>query len=362
MILHEGLEEQQLRTYHRRAESETPLCTWWLRYQPDATLFVAQGFEERGLGVLRCLSTSGISIPRVVLGRYKAGTDDNERFRNEFVELAYRVGKNVVELEGVEDGSWVRKEIKATQTRITILDISALSNRALFPALDALHESLLPAALVYSEASSYWPSKENWQDFKHRLGLQSKTTFVGSEFDFEPMLYGGEHRVIVAPKHEGYDTPGAKLALLTFLPFKAARLGALMSWSGYARYILVEGRPRLKRNSWRLDVLREINEKLVLNKEVIELSTFGYLDCLGGLVDHLYNYGILEQYTLHLSPIGSKLQNVATWILSTMLPDLTVIISVPNTYYSEAFSRGVGRSWAFHLLRPDEIKVELADV
>jgi hypothetical protein len=61
---------------------------------------------------------------------------------------------------------------------------------------------------------------------------------------------------------------------------------------------------------------------------------------------------LLKRYNVHMAILGSKLQTVGCWALSRVISSITVITSVPQKYYAEAFSEGVGRSWVFKLTKP----------
>lgn len=78
--------------------------------------------------------------------------------------------------------------------------------------------------------------------------------------------------------HEGYDSAGCRRALIGFLPFKCARLTAVLGDRDYAEFLFIAGRPRLKENSWRLDTLKKINHDIVKDRSVLDMDTFGYSD------------------------------------------------------------------------------------
>lgn len=350
------IEAQQCRLYAELAPPEVPLLSWWRQVRPEATLFVAEGFEQRGFGVLKQLHRAGIRIPQVILGRYSPGLANNDRYRTDFESLSRAVSKQSPQIiENKDDGSWISEGLSLLQAEEVVLDISALSNRGLFGALDVLRNTSLRAALCYSEAASYWPTREAWAAFRQKFDSAAQPE-IGPEFDLQPYLYGGEHRILLVPNHEGYDTPGAKLALVAFLPFKASRLAAILSWAEYTKYILIAGEPRLKKNFWRVQVLKDVNAKQAYGKAILQMPTFGYIDSLMELVAIIEREHVLEECDIHLSPIGSKLQNVACWILSSLIPSITVVLSVPRKYYSEAYSDGIGRSWAFRFNKPGKIQ------
>jgi hypothetical protein len=175
---------------------------------------------------------------------------------------------------------------------------------------------------------------------------------VAERMDEREWLYGGGHRIVFIPRHEGYDVAGSN-ALVAFLPFKSARLAAIMGQEEYSDYLFIAGRPRLAGNQWRLDALKDINATVTRQWPIVEMSTFSYRTALKQLASPLFDEeGLLHHYDVHLAPMGSKLQTFACWVVSCIAPSITVLTSVPGKYFSNAFSLGIGAQWAFPFVRP----------
>jgi hypothetical protein len=152
--------------------------------------------------------------------------------------------------------------------------------------------------------------------------------------------------------HEGYDVAGTS-ALVAFLPFKAARLAAVMNHAEYSQYLFIAGRPRLAENRWRLEALREINRAVTKEWPTAEISTFDYRAAVRQLAGLLFSADSLStRCDIHVAPMGSKLQTLACWVVSRITRALTMVTSVPTRYFPAAYSEGVGESWFFPFLRP----------
>jgi hypothetical protein len=255
------------------------------------------------------------------------------------------------------DGQWVQTGLEWLDADDIILDISGVANRGVFGALDAAVDSSKNVFVGYSEAKEYWPKKPGWRELEKSF---SDNTVLAEMVDEKPWLFSYEHTVEIIPGHEGYDAAGAGRALVAFLPFKCARLAAVLGEEDYREFLFIAGRPRLKKNAWRLDALQKINASLTKEWPVVEMSTFGYRRAFGTLVSSMFSEDLLLcKYDVHLAAIGSKLQTVASWILSRIVGSLTIVTSVPTTYYPQAFSEGIGSSWVFRLVVPQN-RVEKA--
>lgn len=307
-------------------------------------LLMVEGFEERSLGLLRQLARRGVRVPFLVIGRYPVYDDLNARFRPELNLLAERVGgAHTRILDMRDDSAWIHQAMSAADVPGFIVDISALSHRSMFPVLDALADEGRRVLLGYSEAKTYWPTRSEWDKLRNTLTSGER---IAEMVDQKPWLFGSQHSVAPVPRHEGYGGAGRGRALIAFLPYKCARLGAVLGEDTYSRVYFVAGKPRLRSNSWRVQALKTINAPLIGNQPVITIPTFGYRRCARGMMELIFREeSPVQEYDLHLALLGSKLQTLGCWIISRCLESLAVFTSTPEEYYAEAFSEGVGLSW-----------------
>ena len=348
-----SIEQRECERYlHRtRLYSERSLRDWAVSTGFKGGLIIAEGFEERSVGILEKLGRDNARLSSVVVARYIDRESQNNRFRARCEKAAKRIAPGgYITVENHNDGLWIRHAIDLMKCDEIVLDITGISNRALFTALDAAAVSGRTIYVAYSEAKHYWPKKTDWLEFKREL---TGSSTLAEMMDEKPWLFGPQHHVELVPEHEGYDTAGSAGALVAFLPFKCARLGAVLGLGEYSETLFIAGCPRLKRNKWRLEALKEINAPIVGQRIIVEMATFGYRTAFKQLTKLLFGQdALLQRYNVHLAILGSKLQTVGCWALSRIINSITIITSVPQKYYAEAFSEGVGRSWIFKLERP----------
>jgi hypothetical protein len=347
-------ERQLCETYLRRCQDEQPLTEAITRLGNGITLLVAEGFEERSLGVLETLYRSGARLNRVLIGRYETADNLNAVYRKRHERLAQSLAPNEWKIvPNANDGCWIKEAMREAPDPV-VLDITSISNRAMFSSLDAAASLGKGVCLAYTEAREYWPKRSNWRRLKRELKVhQSLAELV----DTQPWLFSYEHRVELIGGHEGYDTAGTGRALVAFLPYKCARLAAVLAVEDYADFVFIAGIPPDQRKHWRVDALKEINESLIKRWPVIEMKTFGYRGALRDLMNLLLEEeSLLWKYDVHFASMGSKLQTVASWLFSCFVPSITMITSVPSRYYREAFSEGIGNSWLFELIPPASVQ------
>jgi hypothetical protein len=166
--------------------------------------------------------------------------------------------------------------------------------------------------------------------------------------DESEWLYSGRNfHVELIKNHEGYDVAGT-CALVAFLPFKRGRLAAVMSHAEYSEYLFIAGRPRLPKNIWRFNALKEINSLVTRDWPIEEMSTFVYRDALKKLATLLFSPDALSnRCDIHVAPLGSKLQTFACWTLSRITSAVTMVTGIPSRYFPNKYSEGIGSSWVF---------------
>ncbi|MEO6194846.1 MAG: hypothetical protein ABIS20_17670 [Thermoanaerobaculia bacterium] len=346
-----SIEEVRLLEFVSKAQGETKLEKYSKSDLLSSALIVVEGFEERSIGVLKSLALRQAKVSTLVIGRYNANTSLNARFRESLEEFAGQVALNGYKVVEVDDSLWVPRALAMCEEDRVIVDVSAVSHKEMFPLLDGLVAERRTTYLAYSEAESYWPTRAEWERLRGSLSGGER---IAELVDEKPWLFGCEHTVGYVPNHEGYGGTARGVALLAFLPYKCARLAAILGEESYSELLFIGGQPRLRKNRWRFRALMEINEPLIGARSVTAMPTFGYKDCVTGLTNLLFRTDRpVQEYDVHLALLGSKLQTVGCWIVATYLPSIVALTSTPREYFPEAFSDGVGESWFFRLVDPN---------
>ena len=353
-MVSDNFEQDFCQKYLDKSKDEMSFEQWIGENPVPVSLILAEGFEERSLGILTKASEMAIKVETLVIGRYKNDTNLNRKYRAKFEMLAEKVcPANWKITNNNNDGIWVAEAMKLVKSEDVVVDITALSNRGLFGTLDS---ALLPdrnVYIAYNEAKEYWPKKTDWEEVKSKFSVSGNISEI---VDTMPWLFSYEHSVELINGYEGYDSAGSEKALVAFLPFKSARLAAIMERDEYSKFLFIIGHPRLEENSWRSEAQIIINERLINNWLKAEMNTFGYRNSLRCLSKLLFDeYSILQKYNVHLAILGSKLQTIGCWIFCNIVRSITCVTGIPLRYFPDAFSEGIGASWIFRLESPKKL-------
>jgi hypothetical protein len=340
--------------YLASSVDESPFQEWKNRCPQNISIITTQGFEERSVGFIESFCNSGLKAASVVIGSHSKHLEANAKYAERFKAAASCVAKDYFFYVSIDnEGCWVKEAIDKSNSPCVVLDITGIGTRGLFEALDTIANCNKQVFIAYTEAMEYWPKHHDWIALKAEL---IDSSALPDAVDEKPWLFGYEHKVELIPGHDGYDSAGTERALVGFLTYKYARLAAVMSAEDYAAFLFIAGRPRLSANEWRYQALLDINRDIVKDRKIVEISTFGYRSALQRFSEIMLDEeSFLQKYDVHLALMGSKLQDVACWVLSCLVPSITVLTAVPSIYYPEAFSDGIGEKWIFPLTSPNNI-------
>jgi len=122
-------------------EDEVMLADYIRSLPDELTIVVAQGFEERTCGILKVLSDARVRVKHAVVARYKTDRGYDNTNTEECEMLSQHVAPNNWDvIPNYNDGDWALSVSLAT-TETVLVDITGISNRAMFRSLDHLENS-----------------------------------------------------------------------------------------------------------------------------------------------------------------------------------------------------------------------------
>ncbi len=312
----------------------------------DDLFLCALGFEERCLTLPRLLRTGGYRSRRAVYFEYATNTGDNDKNQPELLAdlRAISSGVTPLEVDIPNLGNRLRDLVEPIAvpsskgpSRITI-DISAVANRLLVMCLKVLLEYDVNLVILYSEAATYHPTKEEYEKDPEKW---RDDAVLGMEI--------GVSDIYTSPEFAGYHLDPLPDAVILFPTFKAERSKAVISavepsllTNPGGKLIWVLGLPHLEENSWRLEALRDIN-RLAPPMQQYSVSTFDYRDTLP-VLESVYRK-ISDTHKLTLSPLGSKMQALGVALFCYLRPDTRVMFAVPKEYNARQWSGGCRATW-----------------
>lgn len=304
----------------------------------DDFLVMCAGFEDRSLETLKRIVSNGCVGFNVLLIDYLPELKENKTA--EILDLCEKVKTRVYELvydrenpEGI--GDKIVDILKAHSGKIFI-DISAMSRLLIVQALVAVGKSeigFFDINILYSEAEEYPPDEEEVKLKLENSATRSTTIFLSS----------GVFEVTILPELSSVAMQGQPIRLIAFPSFNEDQLAALRSEIQPSFHNLIHGIPPDKKNAWRLDVIKRLNQiddiNITLRTEK-ELSTLDYRATLDYLLEVYDDRGVTDR--IMISPIGSKMQAVAVGIFRTFMDDVQIVYPTPHEFVSpKSYTVGV---------------------
>jgi hypothetical protein len=135
---------------------------------PDELFICALGFEERSLNIPSQLANAGHHSRRAVYLEYSTNRDENAINRRELEECLKRIARSVqaIQIDSLESTAEIRSilggGLDTEEPKRITFDISVASNRSMFRVLGVLLSTDCRLRLLYSEAKTYHPTKQEY--------------------------------------------------------------------------------------------------------------------------------------------------------------------------------------------------------
>jgi len=310
-------------------------------------LLCVLGFEERCLSIPEHLARNGCTADRVILLKYGTNPQDNIRNLPALSKALGKISSHVDQLDAdSEEFPFVLRSllssVKRQDVRVkpnVIFDISVAANRLILLCLKILLDNANSLCVLYSEAKVYHPTEAEYSS--------KPETWLS---DDALALERGVLRVVVSPEHPGHHPDPLPDCIILFPTFKRDRSLAVISAVDPAlniapgkKIVWLLGIPHLSQDQWRIEAMRKINS---LDNESVPqhaVSTFDYKETLVRL-EKIYQER-WKDHKITVSPLGSKLQALATSIFCYLHPDVRVMFAVPKEYNATNFSDGYKALW-----------------
>ncbi len=311
-------------------------------------LVIVAGFEDRALGVLERLASSGSSGFTAIVIKYKPFLKENKiqevhklckNLNAEIIDLTYDrhnpagAGETLLELMN-------EHKIKG---RI-FLDVSAMSRLLIVQSLVAIGKSvrrLSNVRVLYLEASEYPPTEK---EVAAEIKKNENDTIYRTMF-----LSSGVYDVTIVPELSSVAMQGQPVRLIAFPSFNPDQMDSLRGEMHPSYFSFIHGIPPLPENRWRTEKIKLLNHMgKIFNREDKETSTLNYQETLDCLLEIYNDYGDIER--IIIAPTGSKMQTVAVGIFRTFMNDVQVVYPTPKKFSSpHNYTRGIKNIYSLSL-------------
>jgi hypothetical protein len=246
----------------------------------------------------------------------------------------------------------LRLHLLASQPRRVVIDISTMSKLAILLILSVCRGLDVEVTILYAEAKSYGPSREEFEKAKENNEIHRPTL----------QIFTGVHGVVRVSSLASVAMQGQPTAALVFMSFNDALTQVLLNTVYPSRLFLINGRPpvhswREEATAWIHDQVRrewEEDNPVVRTSPVGALvprravSTLDYTETVSLLIG-LY-WQLSATHRVLLAPGGSKMQAVGCYLAKALHPDIHIEYPSPEGFLPE-YSSQIAARWTLNLGR-----------
>ncbi len=316
----------------------------------------APGFEDRTMSVVDSIQPASGS--RAILLDYRPFNPKNRLadVRNGLIARGVSVSDSDILIYDRFDPEDFEARLQAhlvcTGARRVLVDISTMSKLAIVLILTVCKGLDLEVMILYAEAESYGPTKEEFEKAKEQNEIHRPTL----------QIFTGVHGVVRVSSLASVAMQGQPTAALVFMSFNDALTQVLLNTVYPSRLFLINGKPPV--HTWREEATAWIHDQVrreweednpVVQKSETSIpvprravSTLDYRETLLLLIQ-LY-WQLSATHRVLLAPGGSKMQAVGCYFAKALHPDIHVEYPSPEGFLPE-YSSGISGRWSIDLGR-----------
>jgi hypothetical protein len=325
-----------------------------LAFREGDLLVLCAGFEDRAVHIIRKINKNKLRL-EVLLINYLPFIKENKS--KEIIKICKRLKLSFSEIVyDRENPAGAGQNINSVASRIKgriFIDISAMSRLLIVQTLVALSnvdELFAKTNILYCEARNYPPA---FKKVKSVLEKEDKTSIYNEIF-----LSSGVYGVTIVPELSSVSHQGQPTRLVAFPSFNTDQLAILKAEIQPFYLDLINGVPHLKKNNWRLEAIKKLNNVESIQKKIEYIaSTLNYEETLKTLLDIYNKFGTLER--IIVAPIGSKMQAVAVGLFKAFMNDIQIVYPTPRNFaIPKEYTVGVSETYKLSLMSFAKLKRE----
>lgn len=340
------------KTFSKKINEELPLVQPLGDVIKDGSiydLFIgAFGFEERTIGTINELVNREVHVRDTIILEFDMYYEATQK-RKEVYEkaiLAISHGKPYIPFNApvtLQDALFPERlksllESFSKSEKLKILfDCSSCPSVIHSQTLRVLLEYDCDLTILYSEATKYYPLREEWESG----GIKPRGGRVQGPFE-------GVRFVAKPPILQASDIGELPVLLVLFPTFNTERTDGILADLDPAARIWLFGEPHdLSKNDYRIDMAKAFATTLMYPGDKWSLiSTFDYRQTILGLTNIYANYR--PNYRIVIMPHGSKMQVLGVSLFS-IVNEISMVFALPKTYDTKRYSEGCLSTWAINL-------------
>ena len=309
-----------------------------LRLEEGDVLVHAPGFEDRTMAVARTLE-SAVKASAVLLDYLpKNAANRLADVRDALTSRGVAIGhEDILQYDRFEPGDFEARllnRLREVGTRRAIVDVSTMSKLAIMLVLHVCNMLNVNVRILYSEADSYGPSQQEFEEAKRENKIHQPTL----------QIFTGVHGVVRVDSLASVAMQGQPTAAIVFMSFNDALTQVLLNTVYPSRLFLINGRPPV--HKWREEATAWIHDQVrrewdddnpvesmsqdgpALPKRIA--STLDYTETVALLLSLYWELSV--NHRILLAPAGSKLQSVGCYLVKALHPDIHIEYPSPEGF------------------------------
>lgn len=308
-------------------------------------IIMAAGFEDRAFKILDEGRFRSNSV--CILLRFRNGVEGNGIMFKKYFSRASEVfgPDNVFTVDLPSDEpSFLSKNLfeclreNGSQVNDIAVDVSGMPAHAICQVLRCVREFRPDEkqSILYTAAKEYLPHKRDCVDI-----LARKNTI-----DLMPDSLALEmSENLLLDEFRGYRSENARSFLAIFAGFEVHRSAGVIDAINPSMLLLMYGQPGEKQNAWRIELSKILHEKFETGRRAAkeEVSTLQIRESIN-ILEEYYHF-MIDDYDMILSPVGSKMQTVASYLFWEQYGEIQLTFPIPIGYNPDNRPKGVSGSY-----------------
>lgn len=318
----------------------------------------AMGYEERTTEAAAALLNRGVRVKSAILLEFDLYFEATEQRREKYEQIIIELtsGKPHRPLNApisVQDTSYperlknMLKTLSKSTTPRVVFDCTSCPSKIHSETLKVLFDCDCDLTVLYTEASDYFPTREEWESGKLKpYDKRVLCPFSGFRYAAKPPILQAD------------DTGELPTLLLLFPTFNTERTDGILADVDPAARIWIFGEPHdLVKNSYRIEMAKSFAAPLMQPGDAwADLSTFEYKETLLTL-GSIYAIN-RSNYRLIVMPHGSKMQTLGVNLFA-YAHQLSMVFAMPKTYDPGRYSKEFTQVWATPLGKTEQLRSQL---
>jgi len=328
--------------------NDLPLCSKFDREKQYDVIICTLGFEDRTFRIINELSDNKLKNSTLILINYPTNFDENNKNLGQFMKAAKRM-RDFIQINYSRQN--FQNDLNSVFSKLIFdnsnigFDISTCSSYVFYPVIHKLLTFDIDVTLLYSEAKTYFPSYDEWNNVAKRASKEDRLfvqTFENAEF-----LSKGIDDVYPCPLFSEMN-PDNRAALLIAVPnFSAMRMNAITNKDRETNKTTLErihwiiSLPPSHSKKWRMEAVKKTNNlDNIKSSHIFTASTLDYKDILTTLENIWMDNK--HKYYISIGSLGSKMQHLGIYLFMCLHPDTGLWLSEPKEFRANRFSSGSG--------------------